>query len=226
MSKNRTNRQRAARRLAAATDLSYAAALELLRSVEVVPDLDDPAAVAELLAARNRRTGAADAPAGVTGRFEVTIDDRIGHTRDVLDAVDLWPDMADAITAAPEAPSWSGETGGSAWTVRPEWAAVLERVAEPTWADEDGNFTLRGGGSGNPGCDECGSADAVVHLEGTYLCRAAAIAHAEELTAAEAGGPHCRVCGRPAGGGHHLAGVIPEGQNPVVCDRCWDERLR
>jgi hypothetical protein len=37
---------------------------------------------------------------------------------------------------------------------------------------------------------------------------------------------HCRVCGLEAGPDHHLAGAVPVGENPVVCDQCWDERLR
>jgi hypothetical protein len=36
----------------------------------------------------------------------------------------------------------------------------------------------------------------------------------------------CRVCGLEAGPDHHLAGGAPGGENPVVCDECWDERLR
>lgn len=37
------------------------------------------------------------------------------------------------------------------------------------WADGDGDFELYGG-SGNPGCDSCGVDDAVVKVEGRYLC--------------------------------------------------------
>jgi hypothetical protein len=40
---------------------------------------------------------------------------------------------------------------------------------ETIWADENGNFTLADGSSGNPGCD-CGMADAVVRVDGEYLC--------------------------------------------------------
>lgn len=42
-----------------------------------------------------------------------------------------------------------------------------------TWADEDGDLPLAGGGSGNPGCD-CGMADAVVKVGTEYLCQAEA----------------------------------------------------
>jgi len=36
----------------------------------------------------------------------------------------------------------------------------------------------------------------------------------------------CRCCGLEAGPDYHLAGAVPPGENPVVCDQCWDERLR
>lgn len=36
----------------------------------------------------------------------------------------------------------------------------------------------------------------------------------------------CRFCGLEAGPDYHLAGAAPDGGNPVVCDQCWDERLR
>ena len=56
------------------------------------------------------------------------------------------------------------------------------------WA-EKGRFALSDGSLGNPGCDECGEADAVVRHEGRYLCaeaaRVAGVTH-------ECGGP-CSV---------------------------------
>ena len=39
-------------------------------------------------------------------------------------------------------------------------------------------------------------------------------------------GPRCAICGRPAGANYHIAGAIPEGENDVVGECCWDERLR
>jgi hypothetical protein len=36
----------------------------------------------------------------------------------------------------------------------------------------------------------------------------------------------CGFCGLEAGPDHHLAGGVSPGENPVVCDECWDERLR
>ena len=36
----------------------------------------------------------------------------------------------------------------------------------------------------------------------------------------------CRFCDLEAGPDYHLAGGVPPGENPVVCDECWDERLR
>ncbi|MEJ3741794.1 hypothetical protein WEI85_00630 [Actinomycetes bacterium KLBMP 9797] len=36
----------------------------------------------------------------------------------------------------------------------------------------------------------------------------------------------CRFCGLEAGPDYHLAGGVSRGENPVVCDSCWDERLR
>ena len=40
---------------------------------------------------------------------------------------------------------------------------------EIIFADDDGNFELRDGSFGNPGC-ECGEYDAVVKINGVYLC--------------------------------------------------------
>jgi hypothetical protein len=38
---------------------------------------------------------------------------------------------------------------------------------------------------------------------------------------------YCLACGKPAGPDYHLAGAAdPEVENNVVCDDCWDERLR
>lgn len=36
----------------------------------------------------------------------------------------------------------------------------------------------------------------------------------------------CGFCGLQAGPDYHLAGAVPPGENPIVCDDCWDERLR
>lgn len=36
----------------------------------------------------------------------------------------------------------------------------------------------------------------------------------------------CQCCGLEAGPDHHLAGGVGPGENAVVCDGCWDERLR
>lgn len=40
------------------------------------------------------------------------------------------------------------------------------------FADQDGDFLLSDGSFGNPGCDECGSEDAIVRVGTTYLCGA------------------------------------------------------
>ena len=36
----------------------------------------------------------------------------------------------------------------------------------------------------------------------------------------------CRFCNLQAGPDYHLAGATAAGQNPIVCDGCWDDRLR
>jgi hypothetical protein len=55
-------------------------------------------------------------------------------------------------------------------------ARVAADVLPPkaVWADHDGTFVLSDGSVGNPGCDECGQHDAVVRVDGTYLCDTAA----------------------------------------------------
>src|SRR5581483_3812687 len=35
----------------------------------------------------------------------------------------------------------------------------------------------------------------------------------------------CRLCNLQAGPDYHLAGATAPGQNPIVCDGCWDDRL-
>jgi hypothetical protein len=39
-------------------------------------------------------------------------------------------------------------------------------------------------------------------------------------------GLSCRFCHNLAGADYHIAGVVADGENNVVCDNCWDERLR
>lgn len=36
----------------------------------------------------------------------------------------------------------------------------------------------------------------------------------------------CRFCDRPVGQDYHIAGVIDPEEGNIVCDACWDERLR
>lgn len=40
------------------------------------------------------------------------------------------------------------------------------------WANLDDLFELRDGSWGNPGCDGCGMYDAVVRIDGEYMCEA------------------------------------------------------
>lgn len=44
-------------------------------------------------------------------------------------------------------------------------------MAVTEWANEDGEFLLADGSFGNPGCDGCGELDAVVKVDGQYLCK-------------------------------------------------------
>lgn len=46
---------------------------------------------------------------------------------------------------------------------------------EIVWVDEDNELPLTGGGFGQPGCS-CGMYDAVVKVDGEYLCAAEAAA--------------------------------------------------
>lgn len=41
--------------------------------------------------------------------------------------------------------------------------------------DKDNTFVLADGSRGNPGCDECGTYDATVKVDGVYLCESAAL---------------------------------------------------
>lgn len=36
--------------------------------------------------------------------------------------------------------------------------------------EEGGEFSLHGGGWGNPGCDQCGTYDAIQKIDNTYWC--------------------------------------------------------
>jgi hypothetical protein len=37
---------------------------------------------------------------------------------------------------------------------------------------------------------------------------------------------YCRFCHRLAGADYHLTDAVPPGENNIICDNCWDERLR
>lgn len=58
------------------------------------------------------------------------------------------------------------------WQLGPRRAYHLKITLREviTFADEDGELPLTGGGFGNPGCD-CGMADAVVKVGTAYLCQ-------------------------------------------------------
>jgi hypothetical protein len=153
MSRNRTNRQRAARELAAATGITYMQALaQLANTTTRTPT---PAADSD----------SGDVAAIMDGRWALTLNDSIGHTSDTVDTCDLWPDMVAAFHTNPDAGTWTGTTDDTTWTFT---------RTNVIWADDDGDFLLHGGTFGNPGCDECGSDDAVVKHDGTYLCATAA----------------------------------------------------
>ena len=88
----------------------------------------------------------------------------------------------------------------------------LERTDNKTldsvvWVDLDGEFVLRDGSVGNPGCDECGEYDAVVCINGTYLC---------EPAAAERGVPDCESFYVESGKGDRLT--------PSTFDFAWAAR--
>jgi hypothetical protein len=54
-------------------------------------------------------------------------------------------------------------------TVKPVACSVTQTGPDVVWADENGEFVLTDGSTGNPGCD-CGYNDAVVRINGEYLC--------------------------------------------------------
>lgn len=107
-------------------------------------------------------------------------------------------------------------------------STVMPTVGAVTYADEDGDFPLTGGGFGNPGCDDCGSGDAVARFNGKYYCESGAKAvgiPVPDRLSAEQVDVWCRFCNKNAGHGHHIGGVFPPNENNVVCDNCWDPRL-
>lgn len=161
--RNRTHLSRAARKLTEVSELSYQQALEVLRNLPAVPPLDrfnDPEYVATLVAAP---AGSPQPGFVLDEHYRVTINDELGHTEDVWISAALFPEMVDAITADPGAGRWTGET----WTV----TNMTESFSlDVVWSDEGFGFVLSDGSLGNPGCDHCGSADAVARVNGTYLC--------------------------------------------------------
>lgn len=54
------------------------------------------------------------------------------------------------------------------------WEERVELSTPTVWADASGSFVLPDGTTGNPGCEDCGQADAVVRYDGRYLCDAGA----------------------------------------------------
>lgn len=167
---NRTHTTRAARALAAHSHLGYQAALTLVRRARVAPRpevFDDPANVARFIA--EHQGPAAAAPLAVARfagrRFDVELNDSIGHTRDTWLFDDLFDDMRTAVEADPAAGVWVSEEEGR-WTVK----SAASAPADIVWADSNGEFTLANGATGNPGCDECGTLDAAARVDGTYLC--------------------------------------------------------
>lgn len=48
-------------------------------------------------------------------------------------------------------------------------------VGPVEWAGVDGNFELVDGSRGNPGCDGCGTNNAVARIDGTYVCSASTL---------------------------------------------------
>ena len=47
---------------------------------------------------------------------------------------------------------------------------VIHDGKQYVFPDEDGKFVLSDGSLGNPGCDGCGTRNATIKLDGTYLC--------------------------------------------------------
>jgi hypothetical protein len=174
-SKNRTHTTRAARALQRAAGITYSAALAAIHAAGAAPRpevFDDPAFTASFVERHLRPAAAATPtlpvlpPSMLAMSFEVTITDDIGHTVDRWTAQDLHADMVAAIAADPSARSWSSPT----WTV-----TVPAAASEPVFADRHGSFVLADGSTGNPGCDGCGMSDAVVRIDGVYMCVDAAI---------------------------------------------------
>ena len=119
-------------------------------------------------------------------RYDIVINNEIGFTTDNWEVADLRPDMLKAILANPGAGRWEGvDDEGGTWDVTSEevgaivldLSSVVPETSAPApnttpvviWANDDGEFPLTGGGWGNPGCD-CGMDDAIVKVDGEYLC--------------------------------------------------------
>lgn len=91
-------------------------------------------------------------------------------------------------------------TGGQ-WraTNRPEGSSLGPATV---WADDKGQFVLSSGKLGNPGCDDCGEADAVVRHNGRYLCADAAEEAGIRKSNSSAGPTEdlcCQECSNPCG---------------------------
>lgn len=108
------------------------------------------------------------------------------------------------MTARPDASATRSAAGNV------EAMSLHASQARVVWADEDGEFVLAGGGYGNPGCDGCGMADAIVAVDGTYLCASDAIGGVDNY-----GLERCS-------NGNHLAGADPTitDNGGVLCAAC------
>lgn len=75
-----------------------------------------------------------------------------------------------------------------------EWFSADDPTAglDIVWVDEDGDFLLRDGVYGNPGCDGCGESDAMARINGVYACFDEVVTRGIRIPDAF----HCFGCGK------------------------------
>lgn len=206
---NKSNRSRAARRIQAATDLSYQQALALLAPGLPVPELVDDADVAAFLASR-RPSPAPDGPdAGRCGSC------RVEHH----DVCSLTPGCSCCEqTMAADGPGEERSVRGVYWYVESgegeplsghytdleeadaEARRLRERLIEVETEDGD-------------------------HIDDSLVWDYHVDPYGPEGVPDVVISRYCRFCHREAGADYHIAGVIDPGENNVVCAGCWDPRL-
>lgn len=88
--------------------------------------------------------------------------------------------------------------------------------------DYGANTSQHSDDTGATYCDECNT-----WIDGEPISAShspACSLHPDNIISGPA--TRCHICHQPAGNNHHISGIIAPHNNPVICDHCWDERLR